>query len=250
MLQHFRSTMDHWDPAIIRLASQRPIILMDNSGVGKIGGEVPTTYAGWADNVIALLGALGFEKIDLLGFSMAGCVVQMVALNAPHLVHKLILAATCPSMGPKFVQGELPPFLELAGAVTPEQNEVAMAETYYYSTPEGRAAANLWDRIQERQEDRSDALGEAGTHRQIESFQLLAGPDPSNSFQRLHELKMPVFVANGDKDILMPTPNTWELFQRIENARLAIYPAAGHGVINQYAERFTGDVQGFLDVKT
>ncbi len=153
--------------------------------------------------------------------------------------------------GADFCVGEVPPFLKLSGAVTPEQNEVAMAETYYYSTPEGRAAAKAsWDRIQERQEDRSDPLGEAGTHRQIESVQHWAGTDPSNSFQRLHELKMPVFVANGDKDILMPTPNTWELFQRLENARLAIYPAAGHGFINQYAERFAGDVQGFLDVKT
>jgi len=104
MLQHFRGTMDHWDPATInRLASQRPTILMDDSGVRKIGGEVPTTYAGWADNVIALLGALGIERIDLLGFSMAGCVAQMVALNAPQLVQRLILAATCPSMGPTFV---------------------------------------------------------------------------------------------------------------------------------------------------
>ena len=47
MLQHFRRTMDHWDPAIInRLASQRPVILMDNSGVGESGGEFATTHAG------------------------------------------------------------------------------------------------------------------------------------------------------------------------------------------------------------
>lgn len=250
MLQHFRGTMDHWDPAIVnRLASQRPIILLDNSGVGKSSGEVPTTYAEWGENVVALLGALKIEKIDLLGFSMAGCVAQMVALNSPQLIHKLILAATCPSMGPNFVQGELPPFLKLAGAVTPEENEIAMAETYYYPTAEGKAAAKAsWERIHERQEDRSDTLGETGTHRQIESFQHWAGPDPTNSFQRLHELKMPVFIANGDDDLLMPTPNTWELFQGIQNARLAVYPAAGHGFINQYAERFASDVQNFLDV--
>lgn len=104
MLQHFRGTMDHWDPAIInRLAAQRPVILIDNSGVGKSGDEVATTYRGWGDNVIAVLSALGIEKIDLLGFSMAGCAAQMVALTAPLLVNKLILAATCPSFGPNFV---------------------------------------------------------------------------------------------------------------------------------------------------
>lgn len=92
MFQHFRGTMNYWDLAIVnRLAEQRPFLMLDNSGVGKSEGEVPTTYAGWADNVIAVLGALHVEKIDLLGFSMAGCVAQMVALNTPHLIHKLIL---------------------------------------------------------------------------------------------------------------------------------------------------------------
>ena len=248
MIQHFRGTIDHWDPAIInQLAAQRPIVLLDNGGVGKSSGEVPTTYAGWAENVIALLAALGIRQIDLLGFSMGGCVAQMVALNAPKLVRKLILAATCPSVGPNTVQGELPPFLRLAYAVTPEENEIAMAETYYYPTADGKAAAKAsWKRIRERQEDRSDVLGEEGTSRQIASFQQWSSPNPTNSFERLHELKMPVFVANGDKDLLMPVPNTWELFQKIEGARLAIYPAAGHGFINQYAETFAGNVKDFL----
>ena len=240
--------MDHWDPAIINLlASQRTLILLDNSGVGKSGGEVPTTYVGWAENVIALVNALGIEQLDLLGFSMGGCVAQMVALNAPKLVHKLILAAASPSVGPNTVQGDLPPFLKLAHAVTPEENETAMAETYYYPTPAGKAAAKAsWERIHERKEERSDVLGEIGTERQIAAFQHWMTPNRSNSFERLHELKMPVFVANGDIDILMPVPNTWELFQKIENARLAVYPVAGHGFLNQYAEAFAGHVQVFL----
>ena len=55
-LMHFRGTMDHWDPALInRVAEQRTIFLLDNSGVGKSGGEIPETYSGWADNVIRIL---------------------------------------------------------------------------------------------------------------------------------------------------------------------------------------------------
>jgi len=50
-------------------------------------------------NVIAIIEALGITKIDLLGFSMGGMAAQMIALNAPHLVRRLILASTGPSVG-------------------------------------------------------------------------------------------------------------------------------------------------------
>lgn len=253
LLQHFRGTMDHWDPLLINLLSaHRPLLLLDNTGVGKSEGEIPTTYAAWADNVISLLSALHIPQVDLLGFSMGGCVAQMVALTAPHLVRKLVLAATMPSLGPDSVTGEMPPFLRLAHAETAEENEATMAETYYRATDAGRAAAKAsWERIHERQgeegEKRSEAVDQAGTERQIAAFMQWMSGDATNSFERLSELKMPVFVANGDDDALMPVPNTWILFRGIEDVRLAIYPAAGHGFINQYAPRFAVDVQNFLD---
>ncbi len=94
--------MDHWDPLFInRLAAARPVILLDNAGVGRSGGEIPKQYAGWAQNVINVLSALGIVQIDLFGFSMGGCNAQMVALNAPPGLHvrRLILAGTSPSTG-------------------------------------------------------------------------------------------------------------------------------------------------------
>jgi pimeloyl-ACP methyl ester carboxylesterase len=49
---------------------------------------------------------------------------------------------------------------------------------------------------------------------------------------------MPVFVTNGDNDLLIPTPNSFELSQLIPNAHLHIYPNSGHGFLFQYAELF------------
>ena len=65
--------MDDWDPALInRLEEKRSVFLLDNTGAGKSDGQVPLTYAGWADNVILLLATLDISKISLLGFSMGG----------------------------------------------------------------------------------------------------------------------------------------------------------------------------------
>jgi pimeloyl-ACP methyl ester carboxylesterase len=43
-------------------------------------------------NAIGFIRALGISKVDVLGFSIGGMVAQEIALQAPDLVRKLILA--------------------------------------------------------------------------------------------------------------------------------------------------------------
>ena len=254
LLMHFRGTMDDWDPALInRLARTRPVLLLDNAGVGHSGGSIPLTFAGWADHVIALLGALHIPRADLLGFSMGGMAAQMIALNAPGLVRKLILAGTRASDGPNTVHpSDTKPFVNLVSAATPAELEAAHAAALYYTDEVGRSAARAsWERIHERKGDaddaRSDAVSVEDGKRQVaavEAWSVIG--NPSNSYHRLGELKMPVFVANGDNDTLVPSVNSWELMERIEDATLHIYPHAGHGFLFQYAELFAKHVDEFL----
>ena len=49
---------------------------------------------------------------------------------------------------------------------------------------------------------------------------------------------MPVFVANGYNNILVPTGNSWVLLRKASNAYLYIYPDVGHGYLNEYAALF------------
>ena len=58
---------------------------------------------------------------------------------------------------------------------------------------------------------------------------------------------MPVFVANGYKDVLMPTENSWVLLKKISNAHLYIYLDVGHGYLNEYAALFGKNLIMFLD---
>lgn len=247
---HFRGTMDYWDPALInRLAAARPVILFDNSGVGESTGTIPPTFKGWAQNVIALCEALSVTKIDLLGFSMGGATAQMVALEAPDLVRKLILAGTGPSFYPGMPRTPRGPFLQLASAdaAIPDEVEASLAASFYPLTDEGRAAAKAsWERISERRE-RSGYLDAKTAEQQAQGWRHWTSDDPTNSHPRLGELKMPVFVANGDFDALIHTDNSWELAKRIPNAHLHIYPNSGHGFLFQYADLFAAHVNLFLD---
>lgn len=168
---HFRGNMDFWDPALINaLAEKRPVIIFDNAGVGKSTGQVPETIQGWADHLIAMVRAIGLEQIDLLGFSMGGAAAQMVALTAPKLVRKLILAGTRASQGPDKIHIHDEPIRHLRTASTTEEFRVSIEKSFYNWTDEGRAAAkSSWERILERQDDRSPFLHAEGTLRYVSS---------------------------------------------------------------------------------
>ena len=184
----------------------------------------------------------------LMGFSMGGAAARMVALNAPSLVQRLVLAGTALSSGPGRVDVDVGPFMKLYKASNDEENEPAIRDSFDYPTISGKAAAKAsWQRIRQRNDDRAGLLGEDGAKIQAASWAHWSKPHAEKSYQRLGELKMPVLIANGDKDALIHTANSWGLYQRIPNAKVAIYPGAGHGFLNQYAEEFAKKIDGFLE---
>lgn len=70
-------------------------------------------------------------------------------------------------------------------------------------------------------------------------------PDPSK-LNRLAGITQPVLVANGDNDRMIPTSNTHLLAERLPDAKLRIYPDAGHGFLFQYPAEFAAEVDAFL----
>lgn len=251
LMQHFRGTMEHWDPLLLYLlAVYRPLIVFDNAGIGASTGTIPRTFAGWAADAIAFVSALGLMQIDLLGYSMSGAAAQMFALNAPHgMVRKLILAGTRASQSDRTVAGPPGPFAALFKAQTDEESEAALACSFYPETEEGRAHAKAyWTRITLANNGVIPSfLGREDAKIQAAAFVDWSTPNPNNSVERLGELKMPVFVFNGDDDVLIPTVNSCELREKIEGSQMMIYPKSGHGFLVQYAEDFAERVRLFLD---
>ena len=59
-------------------------------------------------------------------------------------------------------------------------------------------------------------------------------------------IRVPVLIANGDNDIMVPTFNSHDMARRIPGAELVIYPDAGHGGIFQYHDQFVSKALAFL----
>jgi pimeloyl-ACP methyl ester carboxylesterase len=86
-LHHLTAVLDDWDPAIADgLAKNHHVIVFDNSGVGGSGGKTPHDVADMAKDAMAFVDALGFTKVDLLGFSLGGFIAQVIAQERPDLV--------------------------------------------------------------------------------------------------------------------------------------------------------------------
>jgi pimeloyl-ACP methyl ester carboxylesterase len=243
---HYRGNLDNWDPMLVdTLATQREVILVDNAGVGGSSGIVPSTVAQMARDAIAFIDALGLKAIDLLGFSLGGCVAQEVVLIRPYLVRRLILAGTCPQGGEDihaFAEG---PVREAALDDEPGRPEDILTLFFERTASSQAKGREFLKRISSRERDRDRSTDLATRNAQLNALSTWGIPDPTR-LNRLAGITQPTLVANGDNDVMLPTKNSYLLARHLPNARLSIYPDAGHGFLFQYAADFGAEVNAFL----
>lgn len=244
LCQHFRGSMDNWDPALLNgLARERTVITFDNVGVGFSSGEVPGTITGMAQAALAFIDALGLTQIDLLGFSMGGYIAQRVTLSRPNLVHRLVLAGTGPGKG-EGVQRSGPDVIP--AAMRPDAGEDTFLYLFFEQSETSQAAGRAyWARLQTRDGERDPLVTGVGAQSQLDALVRWSIGD-DGSYSQLGEITQPVLVANGSNDIMVPTVNSFIMFQRLPNAQLILYPDAGHGFLFQYHDLFVDHVSRFL----
>ncbi|KAL7923433.1 alpha/beta-hydrolase [Trichoderma austrokoningii] len=260
LIPGFKQTMDHWDPALVNpLAAQRPVLLIDNAGVGRSEGEIPDTYPGWAAHYVAVIKQiLGHNsKVDVFGYSMGGCVAQLMALNAPEQVRRLVLGGTIPSSGDGVVPSpDGKAFKRLKAARTVEEERQAFLDGFFvrHSERSQEAGKAAWERIINNRCDAGEARCEpvppGPAHKQALAFVRFMDQKNASqgSYERLRQLRLPVLIANGCNDLLLPTDNSilmWKMLS-FADARLHLFPDSGHGFLYQYADEFAELVNAFL----
>ena len=140
LLNHWGAVLDNFDPRIVDgLASTHHVIAVNYRGIGLSGGSAPVTIDEMARDVIAMVRAMGFGTIDLMGFSLGGMVAQDVVLKAPGLVRKLILTGTGPAGGDGIAKvGRVSWPLIFKALLTLRDPKTYL---FFTATPNGRASA-------------------------------------------------------------------------------------------------------------
>lgn len=239
LMTRFRGTMDDWDPLFIaRLAEHRQIIRFDSAGVGRSNGETPDAIQEMANIAEAFIRAIRLPKVDLLGWSMGGMIAQQVALDHPALIGKLIIAGSGAG-GTAEGPAAHPRVPEIATKATNVDEDFLFL--FFTPTEVGRAAGL-------RHLARLKAQGEPGPQTPMASVgqQGKALGQWAGTRARLAELRLPILVANGVSDVMEPAYRSYLISQEAPNAKLVLYPDAGHAFLFQYIDEFTAEVARFL----
>ncbi|MFE4197053.1 alpha/beta fold hydrolase [Paenarthrobacter sp. NPDC056912] len=242
--QHFRGNLDNWDPALVdAIAAEREVILFDASGIALSTGTTPATFKDFGHDALTFIDALGLDEVDLFGFSIGGFVAQEVALQRPDLVRRIVLAGTGPEGGENMHGWADEPH---AHAMKDVQDAEDIHYLFFNPSPESRKKGEEFvGRIFTRAEDRDADVSLAA--RDIQSAAIIEWgiPNPAK-LDRLASIQAPTLVANGDNDIMVPTPNSYLLADAIPNSELTIYANANHGFLFQYPQEFAAEVLTFL----
>ena len=99
-LIHLAAVLDNWDPRVIDgLAANHHVVAFDNRGIGASSGSPANSIEQMARDAITFIKAMGFEQVDLFGFSMGGMIAQEIVLMEPQLIRKMIITGTGPAGG-------------------------------------------------------------------------------------------------------------------------------------------------------
>jgi pimeloyl-ACP methyl ester carboxylesterase len=208
-----------WQPLEGHFQDRR-LIEFDAPGTGGSKATLlPQTIDALASLTSAVLDELGYEQVDVLGYSFGGMVALRFALQAPQRIRRLALVATTPGWGG--VPGSLRTLAQMA---TPLRYYSAR---YYEATVGdlmgGRARYDRdFVRRHGRQRLRSppDVVGYA--------WQWLAVAASRNVLPLLPTLEVPTLVVSGDDDPVVPPANAMLLAHHLADARLLMVPGEGH----------------------
>jgi pimeloyl-ACP methyl ester carboxylesterase len=242
LLQHFSGNIDAWDPAVVNaLAADRPVIAFDNAGVGRSSGQTPDNVAAMARDAVDFITSLGLVEVDLLGFSLGGCVAQQIAAEHGRLVRKLILVGTAPRGGEEHLLAVLQDAFSDADASDPR-----LPLFFTKSSASRSSGLAFLKRAKVRVDDRDTDNGKAVTDPQAKALiTWCATPDPEHEL--LRAIHQPTLVISGSHDTMLPAGNAYAMFKKLTNALLMLYPDSGHGALFQHHKMFVDHVRIFLN---
>jgi pimeloyl-ACP methyl ester carboxylesterase len=218
LLHGFPHNRTLWGPQVSALVDRCRCIVPDLRGFGESDSEPPYSMDRYADDVVALLEALGVDRGVVCGLSMGGYVAFALWRRHRERVRGLVLADTRAGADDEAGRAKRRDMIELArtrgsGAVADQMIAGMIGKTTRERHPE------IADAIHTMLES-APVPGVVGA---LEA--MLARPD---STPTLATIDVPTLVVVGEEDVLTPPREARTLHEGIQGSRLEVIGGAGH----------------------
>ncbi|MFD1260125.1 alpha/beta fold hydrolase [Entomomonas asaccharolytica] len=212
------------------------VIRYDNRDTGKsstINYSInPYTLDDMAEDAIAILDAYKLAKTTVIGMSMGGYIAQLIGINYPSHVDKLILLSSSPDQRPYMysLQGTYMGQFPLSPPCEDYLFQLAQASFYMPKTPEEVVKSTLdsWHSIHSGslpfpEQEMTMLIKESMARMENPMAVMNHGAAVGNSPDRLktvQQIKAPTLVLHGEFDPVLPIDHGQYLADNIEGAQL------------------------------
>ena len=226
-----------WEPLVGNLEDSFEILRYDMRCAGKSDKpQAPFSIQDLSEEVLALLKHVNINKINMLGFSMGGMIVQDFTLKYPKMVDKLILLATAPS-----IKRPYPPssYAKSLLYVTEFSEEILVKLFFSIFGPKYRKKVLPEDYVRMKLEDENAQPLEA----YLNQLQAL---DQFDCVEEVDKISRPTLIATGDHDKLVSPENSQWLNQKIQGSKLHYFKGVGHMVPLECPQELSNLLKSFL----
>jgi len=209
--------IEMFGPNLAKLAQSRQVIGVDLQGHGRTAlGTREISLVALGNDMAGVLKKLGYEKVDVLGYSMGGGVGLQFAVQHPEMVRRLVLVST-PFSQDGFYPEMLPQQAALGAAMAEHMKETPMYKAYAAIAPHPQEFPKLLDQMGAYMRKPYD--WSADVRKLTMPVMLIYGD--SDMFRPEHEVKFYQLLGGGLKDA------GWQREHMSQN-RLAILPNLTH----------------------
>ena len=173
-------SIDMFGPVLPQLAQNRQVIGVDLHGHGRTPlGARPINLIDIGDDLAILLDQLGYEQVDVLGYSFGGGAAFRLAVQHPQRVRRLALVSAGFARD-GFHPEMLPLQAAVSGAMADAMRDTPMYQSYVAVAPNPAEFPKLLDRMGEYMRK------------------------PYDWAEDVKALRMPVMLVFGDSDMYRP----------------------------------------------
>ncbi len=194
----------------------------------------PLTIDTLAADVAQLLDALGISAASVVGLSLGGLVAQVLAIDFPAKVNKLVLVNTFAHLWPT----------SWREAYTLGRRAV-VSRFLPVSVSAAIVARDLFPRL-EQAPLRQVVLERIGTNDAVSYRHLVGAIRRFDSRTRLDRIRQPTLLITGDRDVIVPRRCQQQLVRGIPKLRWKVVRDSGHATPVDQPDEFNRLVLDFL----